>query len=188
MFRDAASLFASPLRLRVLTFFVRQEGAWASAEQVAGVLASPKQAVSRELAVLARFGMLRTRRAARTTSYSVNERAPLYLPLREFAASALTPDRKDIARAFAGVRGVTLVVVSGLLTNEPKSPIEVLVVSRRPDVKSIERAIKKIEALAALPMRYAVLEAGEYAERRQAYDRLLRDVFEYRHEVILERT
>ncbi len=188
MFRDVSSLFASVLRLKILTFFVRQEEVWASAETVATTLGATKQSVSRELASLARLGILRTRRASRTVSYSSNERMPLYQPLREFAGSALTPDRREIARAFSGVRGVTLVVITGLLTNESKSPVEVLVVSRRPDVKKIERAIKKIETLAALPMRYAVLEAGEYHERRQAYDRLLRDVFEYRHEVILERS
>jgi hypothetical protein len=60
-------------------------------------------------------------------------------------------------------------------------------VTRNPDEPQIAKAVKKIESLAAIPIRYAVLEVEEYLGRRQAYDRMLRDIFEYSHRVILER-
>ena len=187
MFKDVAQICASPLRLKVLTFFIRREGEWGGAADVAATLGAQRASVQRELATLARDGILKTRTVKRMTQYAVNEKDALFMPLFALASSALAPSHKDMSAAFKGLRGVTLVVASGLLAKEPKSSIDLLVVSRSPDVKKIEKAIKKIEALSALPLRYSVMEAGEYAERRQAYDRLLRDIFDYKHDIILER-
>jgi len=188
MFKDVAQICASPLRLRTLTFFIRREGEWGATPDVASTLGAQRASVGRELVSLARDGILKTRTVKRITQYAVNEKDPLFKPLLALASAALAPLLKDMAAAFRGIRGVTLVVASGLLAEEPKSAVDLLVVSRSPDTKKIEKAIKKIEALSALPLRYTVMEAREYAERRRAYDRLLRDIFDYKHQIVLERT
>lgn len=187
MFRDVAQICASPLRLKALTFFIRRPGAWGSASDAAATLGAKRASVQRELATLARSGILKTRKVTKSVLYAIDERDTLFPPLLALTSSALTPSAKEIAGVFRGLRGVTLVVAAGLLAAEPKSPVDVLIVSRNPDVKRIEKAVKKLEALSALPLRYAVLEGAEYAERRQAFDRLLRDVFDYRHLVVLGR-
>lgn len=187
MFKEVSQVCASPIRLKVATFFVRRAGEWGSVSDVASVLSASRAGVQKELQFLKRLGILKTRRAQKITLFSVNDRHPLYVTLAQFMADTLVPNDRAIARLFRSVRGVSLVVVAGLLTQEPKSSVDVLVVSRAKDQKHVERALKKVEALAALPLRYAILEIGEYKERRQAYDRMLRDVFEYEHRVILEK-
>lgn len=188
MFKEVAFFCASPLRLKTLTFFMRRNGVWGSVLEVASVLGVPREQVQRELGTLARAGILKTKKVKRHTLFSVNDRHPFVAPLRAFVASTCVPDDGIIARIFRPFRGVVLVVASGLLANEPKSPVDLLIVSKKPDVRALEKAVKKVEHAAALPLRYAVLEALEYQERRQSYDRLLRDVFDYGHRIVLEKS
>lgn len=187
MFRDMSHAMGSASRLKVLTFFVRRPGEWGNAESVASTLGVTRTQAHKELTALVRLGVLKTRTVKRAVTYSADERDPFFAPLKWFAAQTLTPDDKDIADAFRGIRGVTLVVTSGLLTNEPKSTLDLLIVSKKPNAKRTEKAVRKVEALSALPLRYALLDATEYKGRREAYDRMLRDVFEYTHRIVLER-
>jgi len=187
MFQDLAFIFKTPLRAKVATFFIRQPGEWRCAADVASTIQSTKSAVSKELARLVRFGLLKSKRMGTTAVYASNESDELFAPLAAFLATVATPTDKEILDALRAVRGITLIVAGGLLTQEPKSSVELLIVGKHPNTKLIERAVKKLENVAAIPIRFAVLEAGEYSERRQAYDRMLRDLFEFKHRVILEK-
>lgn len=187
MFQDLTFLFKNPLRLRVVTYFVRQPGEWMSVADVASIVGSTRQSVSRELAQLVRFGLLTSRTQGKTKTFKVNETDELFEPLKHFLGWVTNPIDKEIVAAFKGVRGVVLIVAAGLLTNEPKSSLELLIVTKNPEDKKIDKAVKKLETCAAVPLRYAILDEDEYYDRRQAYDRLLRDVFEYEHRIVVEK-
>jgi hemin uptake protein HemP len=95
---------------------------------------------------------------------------------------------KSLSDAFRGVPGITLLVASGALVREHRGAIDLLVVTRRPKDARIERAVRQVETKVSLPIRYAVFDTREYEERRVARDRLLRDIFEFEHAVILGRS
>jgi len=145
MFKEISQLMSSPLRIKILTFFLRREGSWGTATEVASTLSAPRTQVQKELSVLARIGIFKSRKSKRTVSYSVNDKHELVVPLRNFVASACIPSDKALAQVFRKERGVTLVVASGFLVTGSKSPIELLIVSKKPDVKQIEKAVKKLK-------------------------------------------
>lgn len=187
MFKDLAFIFKTPLRAKLVTFFVRRPGEWGSAVDAAAVVGGARKTVSRELSALAHFGILTSRRAQGVVRYSVNEQDELFTPLARFLSEAAMPSDKEILDAFRGIRGITLILAAGLLAHEEKSPAELFIVCKGEQSAPIGRAVRKLELFSGLPLRYAVLGADEYAERRQAFDRLTRDFFEYRHRVILEK-
>lgn len=187
MFKTISDLARTPLRLKILTYFLRRPAERGGAPDVAAVLRVSRDAVQRELAALEHLGILRHKKSGRTKSYSADMRHPLAASFAHFVADALTPSDKAVAEIFRPVSGVQMVVSSGLLQGEPKSPVDLLIVAKHSSARMVAGAVKKVEVLSALPIRFAVLSAAEYHERRQAYDRLLRDVFEYKHAVVLER-
>ena len=187
MFRLLSDLAASPLRLKVVVYFFRRPNDRGSAMDVATTLHVSRTAVQRELQALERLEFVRARKNGRTKTYTANTGHPLFTSFARFLADALTPSDKKLAELFRPILGVQLVVSAGLLQSEPKSPVDLLIVSRNSNTRALVAAVKKAEVMAALPLRYAILSASEYRDRRQAYDRLLRDVFEYRHAVVLER-
>ena len=187
MFQELALLTKSPLHVKVLNFFVRQPGVLANAREVASVLGASQTAVAKELIALHKLNILQKRSVSRVPVYRVDERDPWFKPLQTFLEETTTPTDSTIAKAFRGLSGVTRLVIAGLLVGETKSPVDLLLVCKNPKDKRLGKIVKKLEAEAALPLRYAVLGIEEYHERKQAYDRLLRDIYEYGHRTILER-
>lgn len=187
MFQDISFLFKSPLRAKLVAYFVRQPNEWGKAADVASVVGTTKESVARELAQLLRFGILLSRKQGKVTSYRINELDDLFIPLSQFVGVVTNPTDKEIISSFKGIRGVVLIVAAGLLATETKSPLELLIVTKNADDKKIDKAVRKLETYAAVPLRYTILDEEEYHDRRQAYDRLLRDVFEYGHRIVLDK-
>ncbi len=187
MFQDVARLCSSVSRLKVLKFFLLQPEARAGAEAVASTLGIPKAVVLRELRALAGQGILAYRRQGKTLLWGANTSHPLAQDLRSFLEVATLPEDAIIARAFKNISGITLVVAAGTLARETHGSIDILVVTKKPKDPRIAQAVRVIERTTALPIRYAVLEAVDYAERFEARDRLIRDVLEYTHRIIIGR-
>lgn len=188
MFRDLSTLMNSPMRIKALAYILKRPNEEGTAKEFAAAAGTTRETALRELNALVRLGMIRSRGTVRDRRFVPEDTDMLYEPIRELLVKATTPDNKDIIEAFRGVRGVRLLVAAGALMDDQRSNVDLLVVSRSPNDQKVAKAVKKLEALAAIPVRYAVLSVDEYEGRRQAYDRMLRDIFEYAHEVVLEKS
>jgi len=185
MFKDLARLFSSPSRIKVLKFFILQPDVRVPASAVSGTLGIPKALVEHELQALTRFGVLIRRKQKKATLFMLVSPPSLVDPLRAFFEETTTPSDEKIADSFRPIRGLTLLVATGVLAHEPRGGTDLLIVTKKPNDARIARAVKRLEAVIALPLRYAVLESSDYEGRLESYDRLLRDVFEFEHRIII---
>lgn len=187
MFRELLTLFGNLTRLKALAYILKRPGESGTASECAAVIGVPREAALKELTALSRLGIVGSRRTASHKVFVSNTSHPLAAPLSTLLFEATTPTDRDILQALKGVRGLVLVVASGILTGESRSSVDLLLVCRNPETARLARSVKRLEALAAVPLRFTVFEVDEYLGRKQAYDRLLRDIFEYRHRIVLER-
>jgi len=188
MFQEISLLFKTPLRAKIVAYFVRRRGEWVPPADVASIVGASKEVTVKEISSLFRFGIIVSRKIRDKTIYRINEHDMLYEPLARFLAEVAIPTDKEIMNACRGIRGVSLIVAGGLLVNEAQSPVELLIVCKNQKDATIAAAIKKLEMFSATPLRYAVFSAEEYSERRRAYDRMLRDLFEFRHRVVFKKS
>lgn len=187
MFRDLAFLFDTPLRAKALAYLLKRPGEEGDASEFAAVSGVTKAQAQKELNALVKFGVLKSRGVGKDKKYVADEQDPLFHALHNFLIVAAAPTDSEILSAFKGVRGIQLLAVAGALADDGRSSVDMLVVTKDPDNPKIARSVKKVENMAAMPVRYAVLELGEYIERKQAFDRMLRDIFEYSHRILLEK-
>ncbi len=187
MFKELSRLFQNPARIKVLKFFTLQPNLKTSAKDVAQTIGGSVAKTEIEIRALARAGVLTGKRQGKKTMYSLSPTFPHAEAVRGFLDEITQPNDKSLSDAFRGVPGVTLLVATGALVRERRGTIDLLVVTRRPKDARIERAVRQVETKASLPIRYAVFDTREYEERRVARDRLLRDVFEFTHAVIVGR-
>jgi DNA-binding transcriptional ArsR family regulator len=187
MFKDVVQLCSSIPRLKILKFVLLDPQMRATAGTISATIGIQKNAVMQELQMLKRQGIVISRRQGKNIFWSGNVGHPLAPALRTFLEEVTIPDDTVIAKAFRGIPGIILVIAAGLLAREERGEIDILIVTRKPKDIRIAQAVRKIESLAALPLRYAVLEGKEYVERLEARDRLLRDVLEFSHRIILGR-
>ncbi len=188
MFKELSRLFQNPTRIKVLKFFTLQPNLKTSAKEVAQTIGGGAKKIEAEVRALARAGALTGKRQGKGILYSLSPAFEHTDAVRTFLDDITQPNDKSLSDAFRGVPGITLLVATGALVREHRAAIDLLIVSRRPKDPRIERAVRQVETRASLPIRYAVFDTKEYEERRVARDRLLRDIFEFTHAVILGRS
>lgn len=187
MFKELSRIFASPARVKVLKFFALQSGVRISPADAAVQLGMSRAKVESELRALSNLAILQKRGQGKKVTYMFPGTHPYSEAIRVFLESTTVPDDKTVLSAFRGVSGVTLIAATGTLMQDPRPSLDLLIVTRRPKNPLIARAVRRLETGTALSLRYAVLETGEYKNRLETHDRLLRDVFDFSHRVILGR-
>jgi len=80
-----------------------------------------------------------------------------------------------------------VVALSGLFTGVLETQIDLLVVGDNLDVRTLAKAVHNLEAELGREIRYAAFETADFRYRLGVYDRLLRDVFDYPHRLLVDR-
>lgn len=188
MFKDTVQLFSSPARLKLLKYFVYQPNVRISAQSAGGTLGIAKARTAEELRALVRLGFLMKRKQGKAV-FELNQSHPLVGALTNFLGQATYVEHRLLTDVFRGTRGVVRVIASGVLLDEKRSSLDLLIIARKKNLydQNIARVVKRAERLTALPLRYAVLELHEFEERFEARDRLLRDIFEFKHAFLIGR-
>lgn len=186
MFSDLARLFATPLRIKLIKYFLLQPDGRFLLLPIARSIGANKKLVQRELSALERVGVVVSRSQKGGRVYGWNKAHAHAYALQNFVIATTTPDDSIIASAFKKI-GVSLVVAAGILANETRGSVDLLLVTRRPRDPRIAAAVRKFETMTAVPIRYTVMDVPEYQSRTQGYDRTIRDIMDFKHRVILGR-
>ena len=187
MFQELARLFVTPTRIKLLKFFVLQPDNRVTGKSAATTVGVSARAVESELRALVRADIVSVRKQGKASVYALNTAHQLVQPLREFLDTTTLPPDQVLVETLRGIRGLTLIVATGVLADEPRGSVDLLIVTKKPNDARIAKAIKRLESIMALPLRFAVLELEDYRGRLESYDRLLRDVYEFNHRVIFGR-
>ena len=126
------TLFGSPLRVRLLGFFIQNQDAALSLAELKKRL-KVKQAVSlkQELERLVSIKLLKTKGKGKKKSYSISPSFYFYPELKSiFAKSPLNLKEPVMKLAKKLGKGVRLLLISGFFLNEPKSVADLLLVGR----------------------------------------------------------
>lgn len=123
----------------------------------------------------------------RVSGWILNEKFPYLEQLQDFLMSATPIKHKDIPKRLNSSGAIKLIVVAGIFIQNQDSRLDILVVGNNIRKSQLETAIKAIESELGKELRYAVFDTQEFKYRLGVYDRLIRDVFDYPHEVVLDR-
>ena len=97
-----------------------------------------------------------------------------------------TLDKKMIADTFKKVGRVKLLLVSGIFIKNKDTRVDLLVVGDKMKRSKIEEAVHKLEAEIGTEIVYAVFDTKEFTYRLDMYDKLVRDILDFPHEIVLE--
>lgn len=122
-----------------------------------------------------------------TSGWVLNNKFALLQPLKHLLAESNLADTKDLLARFRGMGPVKLFVVSGIFVDDLERTLDILIVGDKLDKKKIDRAIKVLESEMGKELRYSVFTREEFKYRLDMYDRLVRDVFEYDHDVLVNK-
>jgi hypothetical protein len=95
-------------------------------------------------------------------------------------------DKNIILETFKKVGKVKLLLVSGIFIKNKDSRVDLLIVGDNMKRSKIEEGVRKLEAEIGAELEYALFDTKEFNYRMNMYDKLVRDIIDFPHEVILE--
>ena len=141
-----------------------------------------KDTLRRELKLLSSVGFLKKRGVGWSLhpffGYSV-EFENLLLGSDVLSQEAILDNFKKIGR-------IKLFIISGIFIKNRDSRADLLIVGDRLKRGKIEEGIKKIEAEIGGELTYVVFDTKEFLYRLDMYDKLVRDIIDFPHEVVLQ--
>lgn len=93
----------------------------------------------------------------------------------------------EVERAIKGAGKVSTLVLSGLFVGDHSRPADLLIAGDM-NQRRLERAVRGLEPKFGREIRYALLTTPEFRYRITVQDRLVRDVLDFPHRVLVDRT
>lgn len=182
-----AKLFGSPARLKMLRLFLFNQSATLTAVEVSERTRLSPDVVRREVAELCSAGLLRKKGARTTARYQVDPRFEHLNALNEFIRETTSVRPQNILTAVRRAGTPKLVILAGFFMGIAEAQIDLLVVGDHLDERALVTAVRALEAELGREIRYASFATVDFRYRLGVYDRLLRDIFDYPHRVLIDK-
>ncbi|MCI0597808.1 hypothetical protein L0Y34_01925 [Candidatus Parcubacteria bacterium] len=182
-----SKLFGSAARVKLLRLFLFNEIELFTVAHVAFRAKVGKEAVKSEIRKLLDMKVLRKKPAKGGALYGANTNFVHYEPLRTFLRAASGVNDENIGHTLRKAGALRLVALSGLFTGVPESKVDLLIVGDRLDERALAAIIHTLEAELGRELRYASFSTEDFRYRVGVYDRLVRDVLDYPHRVVLDK-
>jgi len=182
-----AKLFGSPARLKTIRLFVFNQDAAFTVAEVMHRAKLSKEAARRELVDLVATGLLRKKGTQSPTRYQTNANFEHLAALDEFIRDTTSVRPQEMTATLRRAGTLRLVALSGLFTGILESKIDLLIVGDSLDERILTQAVRSLEAELGREIRYAFFTTADFRYRLGVYDRLLRDVFDYPHRLLVDK-
>lgn len=194
-----ANLFSSDPLVKIMRLFLMNQDTQFSMDEIADRTLSKESSVKRELDILEQIGFARQKMAVRETpakdgvsskkekvkTWEIDKGFHYLEPLYSLLIEYDTLRQNDVVAKFRPAGKIKLLVVAGVFIKDPESRADLLVVGDNLNRKKIEAAVKFFESQLGKELSYAIFDTEEFVYRRDMYDKLLCDIFDGEHEVLI---
>lgn len=192
-----SKLFGSTNRVKILRLFLFNASTPFDIPEVASRSNVDRTIARSEINMLLAIGFLIPKDFVRETSNArgtkeqqisgviLNKSFTYIVPLHKMLVEWPLIEEDDILQRFKNAGKLKMVVISGIFIKEDDNPIDLLIVGDNLKKNFIENAISKLESDIGKELKYAIFENDEFDYRFKMYDKLLRDIFDNKHKVIL---
>jgi hypothetical protein len=182
-----AKLFGSPARLKTIRLFIfNRDSAYTITELTRRTKLS-KEIIRHELVELIASGLVKRKGSNFPPCYQTNPRFEQLNALDAFIRDTTNVRPRNVTATLRRIGTLRLVVLSGLFMGVLESQIDLLVVGDRLDERKLAKIVRTLEAELGREIRYASFTTEDFRYRFGVYDRLLRDVFDYPHRLLLDK-
>lgn len=182
-----AKLFGSSARLKILRLFVFNQDTAFTVADVAQRTKLSKEIARHEINELLSSGLLRKKSTHVPVQYQANARFEHLTALDTFIRETTSVRPQKIIETLKRAGMLRLVALSGHFTGILEPQIDLLVVGDHIDERVLAHAVHALEAELGREIRYASFATADFRYRLGVYDRLLRDVFDYPHRLLIDK-
>lgn len=192
-----ATLFGNASRVKLLRLFLFNPNLVVGFDEILRRSRLVRRTARTELNTLERAGVVRRKQVyeeipgrskkRRVLGYTLNEKFPLLQSLQSFMFDTAPLDSKTVLRHLRKAGKLDMVVVAGVFMREFDKRLDLIVASSKLSQNRIEAAVRTLEAEIGIEIRFAAFETEDFLYRLGMYDKLTRDVFDYPHQILVDR-
>lgn len=180
-------LFGSIARLKMLRLFLFNKDHSYTTKEIIFRTKSTASNVRKEIAILISSCVIRRQGSGKAVKYCLNKNYKYINALTIFVRDTTIIEPRDILTLLRKAGALRLVVLTGLFSSVIESKIDMLVVGDKLNERILSAVIHTIESDLGREIRYATFSTSDFRYRLGIYDKLLRDVFDYPHNKILDK-
>ena len=191
------ALFGSKTRVKLLNLFFNSPDQKFYVREISRTIDEQVNSVRRELTNLESVGVVKNSTEDRKIYYQANQRFKYYLPLRVIFAGVKIGDGISVDKKTSDIdkwqselsdiqKEVELLVLFGVLADDPKSNIDMLLVGDNYGHKLSEWA-SKIENKEGRELNYMILSMEDFYYRYTTQDTFIKGLFKSNHKVIFDK-
>ena len=198
-----SALFGSSARVKILRLFLSNPDTCYTADEISKHAKVHIQTTRKELRVFEKIDLIKKSQCTRMVTqgkgdnkkdvkkkyagFVVNREFEHLYALRSFVLNIAPTNDEGIAKKVGNAGRIKLVLVSGVFIQDPDSRIDIMVVGDAMKDTRLKSAIRDLEAEMGRELRYAAFSTQDFSYRLGVYDRLIRDVLDYPHQVIVDK-
>lgn len=176
--------FSSPVKSRLVKFFIYNHNKFFDVGDIAQRLDLPAGTIKNHLKELKKSGFLKSRSAH---SFSISYKFPYFNELKALVVK-FPPVSDDFLQQEAKKMGqVKLLIIAGMLVHAQKARTEIIIAGDHIPERKAERFLRAVEAQAGKELRYVLLTNEEFLYRKKMFDRFVLDVLELSHKKVINK-
>lgn len=180
-------LFDSPIKVKLLKLFLRNQNQAFSFSEVIKRTKSNKSSSRRELNKLKDIKFLNVHNRSKVKVYSVNPQFDFYGELKSLVLKSSPTSQKKMLKRLKRLGGVRLAIIAGTLINVENSRADILLVGDNVNEKKFAALVNDLEADVGKELNYVVMDTAEFYYRFEMFDRFLRDILEQPHTKLINK-
>ena len=184
-------LFGSVARVKVLRLFLLSPEKVFSSKDASKILRISSRAVSTEIRFLNTIGFLKKK----PKGFHLSQTFPFILAMRNLLITASPVSREKMLQFFQSRGKIKLVALGGIFSEdltavgaapEDNSKLDLVVVGTLKK-NQVESFIKTLESEIGKELNWTSLTQLEFEHRMSMHDKLLRDLFDFPHEFLINK-
>ena len=194
------TIFGSEARVRIMRLFLFNPEETFDADKICKKSKVNKNVAKKEIVVLEKIKLIKKRDFAKIVKnkkgidikvkihgYYLNQDFSYITALKQLLIKTKMLEGGEIVRRLSKVGKLKLVIVSGIFTQDKDSRVDMFVVGNNIKKNSLKNIIESMEAELGKELVYVCFETQDYQYRLSMYDKLIRDVLDYPHQVLLDK-
>ncbi len=178
-------ILGSVARVKIMRLFLLNKGKSFRNKEIVERSRVNANTVRRELNLLASVNFVK-RSPSIPPDWSFNYSFKYAKEFEDLLIRSGSLNKRVILDNFKKVGRVKLIIVSGVFIRNDTSRVDLLIVGDKMKKGKIEEGIRKLEAEIGTELVYAVFNTEDFLYRLKMYDKLVRDILDFPHEVLLQ--
>lgn len=193
-------LFGSAARVKLLRFFLFNPSKEFGFDDMCKRARLVRRTARTEITALEKAGVITKRsmtilvtekngseKKMKGVGYGLNKNFPELAALQTFLFETAPIDGKNLVTHLRKAGPLDFVCIAGVFVREFEQRLDVLLAMKTLSQKKVEAAIRSLEAEIGMEIRYAAMSSEDLLYRVGMYDKLTRDVFDYKHQILIDR-